>query len=222
MRQAVLRLLAAAFLIGAVAATPASADPVTITGGQAVATLSSGSFSFTAGGLSASAGLPDGWSSAVTMTCSPCSPEQPVTLSFSSTCVSCLSEGSTGNELGGIIYPSPVTFYANFDFRGPSFSSGDLSSDNLSFTAPFTMTGSLAAFTAANDPNPPFYSTDLVGSGLATIAFTGPAGGLYNAQSITYDFTSPGPSPTPEPASIVLLGSGAALLWRKRRSRAEV
>ena len=221
MRQAVVSVLGIAILTGFVGTTQVSADPITITAGQAVATLANGSFSFTGKGLSAGAGLPDGWAVSVVNECSPCSADQPVTLSFSSICTECLSEGSTGNTLGGVVYPAATTFGANFDFKGPTFSSSEVTPDHLVFTAPFTMTGSLAAFTAAFDPNPPFFTTDLVGRGTATIMFTPPiagGGGLFEAERITYDFSS-APSATPEPASLLLFGSGALLFWRRRAAR---
>ena len=216
MRQIFRASLAAVTLIGCFGVTPASADTITITSGQVQATLARGSFSVTGDSLFAAAGLPDGWSSTVALNCSPCTANPPVALSFSSTCVSCASSGSSNDMLGGIVYPGSTTFYTNFDFRGPTFSSSQLSADHLTFAAPFTMTGSLAAFTSLSDPNPPFYMTDLVGSGTATISFVAVPGGFFDARNITYDFAA-GASPTPEPGSLLLLGSAAALLWRRAR-----
>jgi hypothetical protein len=215
MRQKVRACVAAAFLIGLCGSLPASAEPITITSGQVVATLSAGSFQLTGADFSAAAGLPDGWSSTVARTCSPCSATAPVTLSFSSTCVSCVSSGSSGNVLGGTVFPGPTTFAVNFAFDGPSFSSSALTPQQLIFSAPFTMTGSLDAFTRLSDPNPPFFSTGLTGSGTATITFRADPGGLFDAANITYDF-SPALSPTPEPGSLLLLGSGLVGLWRWR------
>jgi hypothetical protein len=124
-----------------------------------VADVLGGGFSFNGHGLSVSAGLPDGWSSSVVNDCTPCTVDEARTLSFSSSCVGCVSSGSSGTELGGVVYSSPVTFGANFDFHGPTFSSTDLSANHLTFMAPFTMTGHLDAYTSPFDVNPPFYST---------------------------------------------------------------
>ena len=169
-------------------------------------------------GLSVSAGLPDGWSSSVVNDCTPCTVDEARTLSFSSSCVGCVSSGSAGNELGGVVYSSPVTFGANFDFHGPTFSSTDLSANHLTFTAPFTMTGRLDAYTSPFDVNSPFYSTDLVGSGVATIQFS-TLDRFFWAEHVTYDFSSSAPAATPEPASLLLLGTGLAAAWQARRRR---
>src|SRR5215467_6525530 len=81
MRQAVVHCLGIAILIGFVGTTRVAADPITITGGQTIARLANGSFFFTGKGLSAGAGLPDGFAISVVQDCSPCSADQPVTLS---------------------------------------------------------------------------------------------------------------------------------------------
>jgi hypothetical protein len=80
------------------------------------------------------------------------------------------------------------------------------------------MTGRLDAFTAAFDVNPPFYSTDLVGSGIATIQFS-TLDRFFWAENITYDFSSSAPAATPEPASMLLLGTGLVGAWQSRRLR---
>lgn len=216
MRQTVRVSMALALLIGLFGATWVSADPVTITSGQAIAKSFGGGWQFNGDGLSATGDTEDGWSLSASNTCSPCSADHPITISFSSTCVSCVSHATTDNTLGGTVYPGPTTFAATLNFTGPSFSSSEVSADHLTFTAPFTMTGSLAAFDRLSGNAPPFYTTDLIGSGTATITFTSPVGGLFEAVNTTYTFA---PAATPEPASLLLFGSGGALLWRRRRQQ---
>jgi hypothetical protein len=87
-------------------------------------------------------------------------------------------------------------------------------------TAPFTMTGHLA---------PPFggggRSNTLVGSGMATLQLFGDPGGSQGPEwafgSGEYRFTGPtDPGPVPEPATILLCGSGLALAVLRRRRKA--
>ena len=60
----------------------------------------------------------------------------------------------------------------------------------------------------------------LVGPSRASAHFRGPisdpAGHLFFADNITYDFA---PSPTPEPASLLMFGTGVGALLARRRSR---
>jgi hypothetical protein len=90
--------------------------------------------------------------------------------------------------------------------------------DPLSLTAPFTFNGEVAGFTA-DDPMPRFFVA-LDGRGTARLVMSRIDGtDLYGFPSATYGFN--GAEPVPEPATVILLGSGlgAALLGRAHRTR---
>ena len=91
----------------------------------------------------------------------------------------------------------------------PGFESGALS-------APFTFTG---LFSYVGSPGV-FERLDLLGGGTATAVFAQQPAfpGALALESIRYDFETLA-SPTPEPASMLLLGSGCAALLAARRLR---
>jgi hypothetical protein len=191
--------MAIATLIG-LGAPPVGADPITITSGQVVLTRSYSSFQFNGVGLDAgSSSLPFS-SNSVLGVCFPCPPDRAIPLSFSSTVA------GSSNTYG-------LGYSADLDFQGPSFSSSEVSADHLAFSAPFTMTGDVRH--TSDEFGPPDYFAELIGSGTATIRFT-KSPFFVDALSVTYDF-SPGATPTPEPGSLLLLGSGFAACWRYHR-----
>ena len=86
---------------------------------------------------------------------------------------------------------------------------------NVTLTSPFSLTGHLLFCPGDCGFQPPTFSVDVIGSGIATInlqfLFLRNGNPVLIFQSVTYDFQ------TPEPMSIVLLGSGLLGLAAKLR-----
>jgi len=113
------------------------------------------------------------------------------------------------------------TLYSPTQYLGGqfTFTTGDVvlppnSEQYLNLQSPFTFTGTLNIF--AFDPSGPFpvRSVEFTGLGLAIGFFSRSPEG-YTLTGLTYDFVNP----TPEPGTLVLLGSGAALALGRMRGR---
>jgi hypothetical protein len=92
------------------------------------------------------------------------------------------------------------------------------SSGTLFLDVPFTMTGTLSLTDDVARINPPLFTFEVSGAGIARITLGLVADGIYSVRDITYTFLAP--EAVPEPATMTLLGTGlAAALLRRRRSK---
>jgi PEP-CTERM motif len=84
-------------------------------------------------------------------------------------------------------------------------------------TAPFSFTGHLSAFDNPELAGNPLFSTRLLGSGTLSVIFTNRAEFGTFVEQVSYRFEDAAAA-TPEPGTLVLLGSGlVGLIARKRR-----
>ena len=130
----------------------------------------------------------------------------------------------SGNDLPGIatldgnVYPSLGSFSVNqsalVEFRGSAVAPSLGVGDSAVVSAPFTFTG---LFTQPLGPglNSGTVRHDLVGSGTATLWLAKDFDGTHwQARASRYQFE---PLATPEPGTLILVGSGFALAYARKR-----
>jgi hypothetical protein len=85
----------------------------------------------------------------------------------------------------------------------------------VDFERPFTFAGRLTAYSSPDHIGTPVFDLRLIGSGTAELRMF-LENGRYSFSSLDYAFQAD-PNPVPEPATLLLFGTGAALLWRRRK-----
>jgi hypothetical protein len=208
--------------IGVLGTTQALADPITVTSGHVTAQMTGGTFTLTGDGFSLT-GAPTvpGYESGI-WECSPCRASDRLNLSLSSS-----ASGSFDDLPGEFDHVQYERTYlaGHLGFTAGDMTSAILQAGQTSISMPFTFSGELAnyeSYASRANGGVPLFIAAFTGRGIATAHFTGPVadpdGALFFADRITYDF-APGASPTPEPASLLLFGTGAVGLLARRRVR---
>lgn len=213
------RFITLAFFL-ALTSSAIHADPVVITSGSLSVTGFAGipSYSFSGANFSAT-GVGADFGNVGPSSCFPCVSGNVISTN-STFAGSTLGQATV--TFNGTTF-SNVFIFGSLMFTGPSITMPVTDLASLTLTAPFTLSGFMAGCLGSQlSCDTVVFSTDVSGSGLASIqfqAFVDSQGQTwFQFQSITYTFNN---TTVPEPASILFLTSGvAALAASKLRLRA--
>jgi hypothetical protein len=209
------------------AGSPAGADPVTVTSGIVVFTDEPGDISLVGRGFDLSGEwFPRTlhgtfWFDRCGDGCIPGAP-----IDFGSTTYALSTDASIAagrGVIGGVVHDR-LFYTGEWTFIGPSVIGPVAFDEPLVRQGAFVFEGRIAAFLTESRTGTPLFSTSLRGSGTADVFFSvqtsSPAGPRLIVHDLDYRFE--GTEPVPEPASVVLIGTGLAIAvgrFRRRRVR---
>jgi hypothetical protein len=192
------------------------AEPIKITGGHVTAEVVSGSARMVVNGDGfALDAFVEAYSSVLSLACTPCAPGTTVSLGGS-------FEGprAAGSAfVDGVAYSEIFLDGMTGTFSSPSFEISG--TQDVTIVRPFTFSGTLSGYVLnpfVHGLTEPAFTKTLSGRGTATATFlfNDTDGPLFFPENLRYDFAGDA-APVPEPSTLLLFGTGAALAALLRR-----